>query len=758
MDTVNKLLNINEPLDLDLSLIKNCPTKSEDIILKIQPLGIQDHRWLLLAGRLEMYEILKWVPLTFSEYVNIMKEYLDKDFCEYVSKHATVLNNAIKPDRDFCFDLLAVHTLKKSYLTKNFKLRRIIESPQYMYMRVAVFLYMQKDTITTRSNNRDYNEICYDTIFGYEDENYGINGVISVYNSLSMHEISHASPTLFNAGKINGQMSSCFTMTIDDTLEDIARNWSECGLISKNSGGLGIDYSRLRHSEIKKNMVNTKGIIQWVKITDNILSTVDQGGKRKGAGVAYLADWHIDIDNFIDLKKGNGLEDFRARNIFTGLVVSDLFMNRVKNDEEWTLFCPNLAKGLVNKWGLEFELLYRKYEKNGTVLNCKKIKARDLMYKIITSQLETGMPYIVYKDAINRKSNQKNLGTITLSNLCSEINIYTDRDNTGTCNLGSIPLHKCISKSLKFDFAVLSTRVRMLVRNLNRVIDRNYNCIDSTKKANFLNRPIGIGIMGLADTFAILKLSWHSQEAKDLNKQIMETMYFVALTESYNIAKINMPYKNYVGSPLEHGQFQFTLWDNENNVINPIDIDPKWNALTKSIKKHGVYNSLLLSLMPTASTANIIGCNECFEPFMYNIYSRTLLSGQFLVVNKYLMDDLIKINMLNTETIKEIIKQDGSVQTLNIPKELKELYLTIYELPQKLMIDYAADRGRFICQSQSLSCYMKDATPDKLNAFHFYGWSRKLKTGMYYLRQKVSTTPTNATADNLYFSCNACSA
>ncbi len=596
---------------------------------------------------------------------------------------------------------------------------------------------------------------------------------------------------------------NCFTLDIGDSMQEISKSWHDTAIISMNSGGLGLDFSSLRHSEIGQHG-HSGGIIPWIKVTDQILVTVNQGGKRKGSGAAYLCDWHIDIEEFLDLRNAAGSDNMRARNIFLALMLSDEFMRRVEGNKQWTLFCPNKARGLDIKWGLEFEMLYRTYEKKvaqGKITLFRKVSARELWKKIILTQIETGMPFILYKDAINRKSNQKNLGTIRLSNLCTEIALFTDKDNIGSCNLGAIALDTCVKfcpkednsrfesrkytsvkRGAYFDFGKLERLTRDMVRNINQVIDRNYYPpeVPQIKTANLHNRPIGVGVLALADAFAMLDIIWTSDKACKLNEMIFETMYYAAVSESIELAKIYGSYESFKGSPASKGLFQFDLWDLEQiemsltlrdnisssylkkyfeNRRGPATDRYDWNALRCDMKKYGLRNSLLLALMPTASTANILGKNECFEPFTQHVYARTVLSGQFVVINKHLVSDFQKINLWNTKVVRNLWANKGSIAKISeeglTSKQiarlqfLKQKYLTVFEISQKVLLDMSLDRGRYLCQSQSFSCWMIDPTFTKLNAFHFHGWKGGAKTGMYYLRQPAKIDPINFSLNSI---------
>lgn len=728
-------------------------------------------QWLLLAGRVKMAEIKSHIPGTFSEASKALKPILNEEYFNFVMKHADRLNGIIRHENDNDFNIFAVETLLRSYLARIKRDSRttVLETPQYMYLRVATYLWY-----TSRDSEADV-------------EN-AFSRIERVYDDLTNGRYSHASPTLFNAGLFRPQLASCFTMDIGDNMQSISKSWHDTAIISMNSGGLGIDFSSLRHSEIGQHG-QSGGIVPWIKISDQILVTVDQGGKRKGSGTAYLCDWHIDIEEFLDLRKPSGPDEMRARNIFLALMLSDEFMRRVEKDEEWTLFCPNKARGLDTKWGLEFEMAYRSYEekaRQGRLIRFRKVRARDLWKKIILAQIETGMPFILYKDAINRKSNQKNLGTIRLSNLCTEITLFTDKDNVGSCNLGSVALNACVKTTGEgkpyFDFEELERLTRDMTQNINQVIDRNYYPpeVPQIKATNLRNRPLGIGVMGLADVFAMMDLSWISPEARMLNEMIFETMYYAAVSESVEMAKTHDPYETFEGSPASKGLFQFDLWDLEKMEIDlarqstisadylrehsdrrrgPATDRYNWETLRKEMQTHGLRNSLLLALMPTASSASILGNNECFEPYTQHVYARTVLSGQFVLINQHLVKDLQDIELWNTRVVRSLWANKGSISEVSEEgltedqasrlRYLKEKYLTVFELPQRTLLDMALDRGRYVCQTQSFNCWMEDPTYKKLNAFHFYGWKNGAKTGMYYLRQTAKTDPINFSLDSI---------
>lgn len=564
-----------------------------------------------------------------------------------------------------------------------------------------------------------------------------ITSAIETYNLMSEKWFVHATPTLFNAGTPKPQLSSCFLLSmVDDSIQGIFETLSRCAKISQSAGGIGLSIHNIRAtgSYIKGTGGTSNGIIPMLKVFNDTARYVDQGGgKRKGAFAVYLEPWHADIMEFLELKKNHGKEELRARDLFYALWIPDLFMERVKNNEHWSLFCPNEAPELYNTYGGEFEALYHKYEQEGRAR--KVVRAQEIWSAIIESQIETGTPYMLYKDAANKKSNQKNLGTIRSSNLCTEILEYTSADEVAVCNLASIALPKFVENG-EFDHERLFDITRVVTRNLNRVIDVNYYPIPEARNSNMRHRPIGIGVQGLADAFILMGYAFDSPEARKLNRDIFETIYFGAVTESNIIAQRDGAYESYEGSPASKGELQFDLWG-----VEPGD---RWNwaELKGKIKKHGLRNSLLVAPMPTASTSQILGNNECIEPYTSNIYSRRTLSGEYIVVNKHLLNDLIRLNLWNEDMKEMLIANNGSVQDIpGLPQELKNRYKTVWEISQKAIIDMAADRGAFICQSQSLNLFVENANMGKLSSMHFYSWQKGLKTGMYYLRSKAAVDP-----------------
>jgi len=583
---------------------------------------------------------------------------------------------------------------------------RIAERPQQMLMRVSIGIH--KEDITS---------------------------AIETYNLMSERWFTHATPTLFNAGTPKPQMSSCFLLTMkDDSIDGIYDTLKQTAKISQSAGGIGLAIHNIRAtgSYIKGTNGTSNGIIPMLKVFNDTARYVDQGGgKRKGSFAIYMEPWHADIFDFLDLRKNHGKEELRARDLFFALWIPDLFMKRIEEDGNWTLFCPNECPGLADTHSEEFEKLYTKYEKEGK--GRKTIKAQELWFAVLESQTETGTPYMLYKDACNSKSNQQNLGTIRSSNLCTEIVEYTAPDEVAVCNLASLALPKFVDSNGEFDHQRLFDITYVATKNLNKIIDRNYYPVPEAKNSNMRHRPIGLGVQGLADTFILMRLPFTSDEAKKLNSEIFETMYFAGLTASKDLAQEEGAYETYAGSPISKGIFQHDMWN-----VTPSS-RWNWNALKGEIKKYGVRNSLLLAPMPTASTSQILGNNECFEPYTSNIYSRRTLSGEFVIVNKHLMKDLVKLGLWNDDLKNELIAANGSVQNIDvIPDNIKELYKTVWEMKMKDIIDMAADRGAFIDQSQSLNLFIENPNFAKLTSMHFYGWKKGLKTGMYYLRTKAA--------------------
>ncbi len=673
--------------------------------------------YALLAARIAVSNLHKNTDKSFSRTIEALYNYIDPKTSEraqlisdetqaIVQKNADKLDSAIIYDRDYGFDFFGFKTLERSYLLRMDG--QVVERPQHMLMRAAVGIHGED-----------------------------IESAIETYNMMSQKWFIHATPTLFNAGTPKPQLSSCFLLSMtDDSIPGIFETLSRCAKISQSAGGIGLSIHNVRAkgSYIKGTGGSSNGIVPMLRVYNDTARYVDQGGgKRKGAFAVYLEPWHADIFEFLDLKKNHGKEEQRARDLFYAMWIPDLFMERVKADGEWSLFCPNECPSLYDTHSGEFEALYHKYEKEGKAR--KTIKAQELWFAILESQIETGTPYILYKDAANRKSNQKNLGTIRSSNLCTEIMEYTSKDEVAVCNLASISLAKFVEDG-KYNFQSLYDITRIVTRNLNKVIDINYYPIPEAKNSNMRHRPIGIGVQGLADAFIMMRYPFDSDEARKLNREIFETIYFAALTESCEQAKTAGTYESYKGSPMSKGELQYDMWG-----ATPTD-RWDWASLKKDIKKHGVRNSLLLAPMPTASTSQILGNNECFEPYTANIYTRRTLSGEYVIVNKHLLKDLIRLNMWDDEMKEKLMAANGSVQDIpEIPQELKDLYKTAYEIKQKVIIDMAADRGAYICQSQSMNLFVENPNFAKLSSMHFYAWQKGLKTGMYYLRSKAAVDP-----------------
>ncbi len=673
--------------------------------------------YALFAARIAVSNLHKETEKSFSKVIDDLYHYVDPktgdragligdETQRIVQKHKARLDSAIIFDRDFEFDYFGFKTLERSYLMR--MNGKVVERPQHLFMRVAVGIHGED-----------------------------IDAAVETYNLMSERWFIHATPTLFNAGSPKPQMSSCFLLSMtDDSIAGIFETLSRCALISQSAGGIGLSIHNIRAtgSYIKGTGGTSNGIIPMLRVFNDAARYVDQGGgKRKGAFAVYLEPWHADIFEFLELKKNHGKEENRARDLFYALWISDLFMERVKADADWSLFDPNEAPGLFDVYGAKFEALYHQYEQEGRAR--KTVKARDLWNAVLESQTETGTPYILYKDAANMKSNQQNLGTIRSSNLCTEIIEYTSKDEVAVCNLASIALPKFVSNG-QFDFDKLVEITKVATRNLNKVIDINYYPIPEARNSNFRHRPIGLGVQGLADAFILMGMAFDSDAARELNKDIFEAIYFAAMTESAALAEKHGAYETFQGSPLSKGMFQFDLW----GVTPSKRWD--WDALRERVKKVGVRNSLLVAPMPTASTSQILGNNECFEPYTSNLYTRRTLAGEHIVVNKHLMRDLVRLGLWDEEMREAIMAANGSVQGIeDIPKEVRDVYKTAYEISQKVIIDMSADRGAFICQSQSLNVFMEAPTFAKLSSMHFYAWQKGLKTGMYYLRSKAATDP-----------------
>ena len=677
----------------------------------------------VLAARIAVSNLHKNTLKSFSKTAQLLYEYTDpitqthaplisEEIYKIIRKNADELDSSVIYDRDYNFDYFGFKTLERSYLIRTNG--KVTERPQHLFMRVALGIHKED-----------------------------IQAAIETYNLMSEKWFIHATPTLFNAGTPKPQMSSCFLLSMtEDSIAGIFDTLKRCALISQSAGGIGVSIHNIRStgSYIKGTGGISNGIIPMLRVFNDTARYVDQGGgKRKGAIAVYIEPWHLDIFDFIDIRKNHGKEEMRARDLFPALWIPDLFMQRVEADQMWSLFDPNEAQGLYEVYGEKFNELYTTYENEGKFR--KQIKARELWTAILEAQIETGTPYMCYKDAVNEKSNQKNIGTICSSNLCTEIMEYTNADEVAVCNLASLALPRYVSSG-GFDFQKLYEVTKIVTRNLNKIIDGNYYPIPETKTSNDRHRPIGLGVQGLADVFLLLRLPFESPEARRLNKDIFETIYFASMEASMDLAKEQGAYSSFAGSPLSEGKFQFDLWQ-----VVPSD-RWDWEKLRQEVMTHGVRNSLLLAPMPTASTSQILGNNECFEPYTSNIYNRRVLSGEFVVVNKFLLKDLIELGLWNPTMKNKLIAENGSVQNIpEIPTELKELYKTVWEIKQKTIIDMAAERGAFICQSQSLNLFMAEPNLAKLTSMHFHAWKSGLKTGMYYLRTKAAVDAIKFTVD-----------
>jgi ribonucleoside-diphosphate reductase alpha chain len=680
--------------------------------------------YALLASRIAVSNLHKETKKTFSDVIEDMYAYIDPktgqkaalvadDVYQIIMNNKELLDSSIIYDRDFRYDYFGFKTLTRSYLMK---LEGIIaERPQQMLMRVAVGIHKAD-----------------------------VSSAIKTYNLMSEGWFTHATPTLFNSGTPKPQMSSCFLLTMkEDSIGGIYDTLKSCAQISQSAGGIGLAIHDIRAtgSYIKGTNGTSNGIVPMLRVFNDTARYVDQGGgKRKGSFAIYMEPWHADVFDFLDLKKNHGKEEARARDLFYALWIPDLFMQRVKDNADWTLMCPHECPGLSDTHSAEFEKLYLSYEAAGK--GRKTIKAQDLWFKILESQIETGTPYMLYKDAANAKSNQQNLGTIKSSNLCTEIIEYTAPDEVAVCNLASLALPKYVTEDGKFDHDKLFEVTYQATLNLNRIIDENFYPIEEARNSNLRHRPIGLGVQGLADAFIMLGYPFESEEARALNREIFETIYYASMTASKDLAKVDGAYETFKGSPVSKGIFQFDMWG-----VTPT-ARWEWDVLKEEVQKYGVRNSLLLAPMPTASTAQILGNNECFEPYTSNIYTRRVLSGEFIIVNKHLLKDLVREGLWNKDMRQMIMQANGSIQNINeIPQRLKDLYKTAWEISQKAIIDQAADRGAYICQSQSLNIFMENANFGKLTSMHFYGWEKGLKTGMYYLRTKAATDAIKFTID-----------
>ncbi len=680
--------------------------------------------YALLASRIAVSNLHKETKKSFSDVMEDLYKYIDPktnqraslladDVYEVIMENRDLLDSSIIYDRDFRYDYFGFKTLTRSYLLRLDG--KIAERPQQMLMRVAVGIHKND-----------------------------LQAAIKTYNLMSEGWFTHATPTLFNAGTPKPQMSSCFLLTMkEDSIPGIYDTLKSCAQISQSAGGIGLAIHNIRAtgSYIKGTNGTSNGIVPMLRVYNDTARYVDQGGgKRKGSFAIYIEPWHADVFDFLDLKKNFGKEEQRARDLFYALWIPDLFMQRVEDNGDWTLMCPHECPGLSDTYGAEFEALYTQYEKEGR--GRKTVKAQDLWFKVLESQIETGTPYMLYKDAANGKSNQQNLGTIKSSNLCTEIMEYTAPDEIAVCNLASLALPKFVTEEGTFDHDKLFEVTYQATVNLNRIIDGNYYPVEEARRSNMRHRPIGLGVQGLADAFIMMRFPFESEEARKLNSEIFETIYYASMTASKDLAIAEGPYETFEGSPVSKGIFQFDMWG-----VTPSN-RWEWDVLKEEVKTHGVRNSLLLAPMPTASTAQILGNNECFEPYTSNIYTRRVLSGEFIIVNKHLLKDLVKENLWTKEMRQKLMASNGSVQNISeIPQYIKDLYKTAWEISQKAIIDMAADRGAYICQSQSLNIFMENANFGKLTSMHFYGWKKGLKTGMYYLRTKAATDAIKFTVD-----------
>ena len=669
-----------------------------------------------LAARISISNLHKVTETSFSNTMKRMYEYINPKTGEnaallstetygIIRNNAKRLDDAIDYKRDYNYDYFGYKTLERSYLMKLDG--KIVERPQHMLMRVSIGIH-----------------------------GTDIDAAIKTYDLMAEKWFTHATPTLFNAGTPKPQLSSCFLLSMqDDSIDGIYDTLKQCAKISQSAGGIGLSIHNVRATGayIKGTNGTSNGIVPMLRNFDMTARYVDQGGgKRKGSFAIYIEPWHADVFDFLELRKNHGKEELRARDLFYALWIPDLFMERVESNGDWTLMSPDECPGLYEAYGDEFKALYEKYEREGR--GRKTVKAQDLWFEVLEAQIETGTPYMLYKDAANKKSNQKNLGTIRSSNLCTEIMEYTSKDEVAVCNLASIALSKFVIDG-KFDHQKLYEITKVVTRNLNKVIDVNYYPVEEARNSNMKHRPIGIGVQGLADAFLLMKMPFESEEAKKLNREIFETIYFAAMETSMEVAQEEGPYETYKGSPVSKGIFQFDMWG-----VTPDSGRWDWIELKQKVRKHGVRNSLLLAPMPTASTSQILGNNECFEPYTSNLYLRRVLSGEFIVANKHLMNELIALGLWDDRMMNRIKAENGSIQNIaEIPEDIKERYKTVWEISQKAIIDMSADRGAYICQSQSLNIHLQDANFGKMTSMHFYAWKKGLKTGMYYLRTKAAT-------------------
>jgi len=669
-----------------------------------------------LAARVVASSIRKQIPMTFSDAMWKLREaeIISEDLWNSIEAIGrSTVNEAIVHARDMQINFFGLKTLEKSYLQRLGG--KLTESPQYLWMRVSL----------------------------------GIHGddwerAKETYELMSQGYFTHATPTLFNAGTPKPQMSSCFLVAMkDDSIDGIYKTAHECAQISKWAGGIGMHIHNVRGdgSHIKGTNGTSSGIIPMLRVFNATARYVNQAGRRKGSIAVYIEPWHSDIEAFMDLRLNQGDEEARCRDLFSALWIPDLFMERVQDGGKWSLFSPDDTKDLPELYGNAFKEAYERYEQEGKAV--KTMDAHALWQRILRSQVETGTPYMLFKDPCNEKSNQKNLGTIKCSNLCTEIVEYTDKDETAVCNLASIALPKFVNpKTKKFNYQSLIDVSRTVTRNLNKVIDRNFYPTEPARKSNMRHRPIGIGVQGLADTYILMDMAFDSEEARELNHKIFEAIYYGSVMESMEEAKKYGAYETFEGSPASKGILQFDMWEPSKYPLNQ-----NWDELKEKVKKHGMRNSLLLAPMPTASTSQILGNNECIEPYTSNMYLRRTLAGEFVVINKHLIKELISLGIWNNDTKNAIIRDNGSVQNLTIPEELKAKYKTVWEMSQKTLIDQAADRGRFVCQSQSLNLFLEDPNTSRISSMHMYAWKQGLKTGMYYLRTRPKARAVQFTVD-----------
>lgn len=708
-------VDVRKVLEATKSSLSEQPSTTEipNIVAEISAgMTTQHHHYSKLAGRAIMSALHKSTPATFSKSVELNKGLFSNTFYQAVSVISDAINGLIRAERDYQYDIFAVKTLTRSYLLKHKS--RIVETPQYMLMRVAIAI-----TLGKKVTGADF-----------------LSTIAQTYEAMSKGWYTHATPTLFHAGLKKQQMASCYLMTMkEDSISGIYETLKNCALISKGAGGIGLSVSQIRPSGSSIAGTNgvSNGLVPMLKVFNDTARYVDQGGgKRKGSFAIWLEPWHPDVVAWLDLKKNHGDENARARDLFYGLWIPDLFMKRVKDNAMWSMFCPHTCPGLQDTWGPEFEALYSKYEYEGRAH--AQIPAQELWLKICDSQIETGTPYLMYKDACNRNSNQQNLGTIRSSNLCCEVVEYTSPEETAVCTLASIALPKCLAGS-KFEFSRLETVTRMVVRNLNAVLDINYYPVPEAANSNLKHRPIGIGIQGLHDVFQRLEIPYDSEDAAKLNIEIFETIYYAAVSESNELAKKYGSYETFQGSPASKGMLQFDL-----QGVTPTS-RYNWDSLKASVQQFGLRNSLLVAPMPTASTAQILGNTESFEPRTSNLYTRRVLAGEYMVVNPHLQDKLVEMGLWNEENRMNLIANRGSVKGMELPENVKSIFKTVFEMSQKALINLSAGRSGYICQSQSLNLYLTSPTRAKISSMAFYAWSKGLKTGCYYLRSQPKARP-----------------